>query len=85
MALERVEIQYQGAALSFYPDHTQKVVDARRKFKDIQALLKNKGFRFVMLYPAKLKVDWQGKPFFFTTPKDAITFCKRHYGSRGGG
>ncbi|KAJ1177672.1 hypothetical protein NDU88_002924 [Pleurodeles waltl] len=65
-------------AISLFPDYTQLVQEACRKFVDAKAALQKYGLRYLMLYPTRLRVKMDCKQFIFNTPADALAFCKVH-------
>lgn len=68
-AREKQPLIYKGSTISIYPDFTPKVQDARRQFAPMKKQLKEWGLDYAMLYPAKLRVNTQGRSFFFTDTK----------------
>lgn len=78
LARERGELRYQNNVISLYPDFTQAVQAARREFLPAKKILQQTGTKYAMLYPAKLRVQTQGKPLIFTEASAAMKFAKQH-------
>ncbi|KAJ1109237.1 hypothetical protein NDU88_006600 [Pleurodeles waltl] len=57
LAREKGPLQYQGAAVSLFPDFTPTVQEARRKFSEVQATLRSLGVRYGTLHPARTDGD----------------------------
>lgn len=83
LAREKGDIIWQGSKLSLFPDFTVMVQDARRKFSDVKVTLRNLGLRYSMLYPARLRVDVNGRPRIFDSPAAAQEVCCSYRASAG--
>ncbi|KAJ1097622.1 hypothetical protein NDU88_002739 [Pleurodeles waltl] len=68
-ALELKTLQYEGKAISLYPDFTQQVQKARRLCVPMKHCLQELNLEYPMLYPAKLRVTVDGKSVLFTDHK----------------
>lgn len=67
-----------GARISLYPDFTSMVQEAHRKYIGVKAALCKMGLRYGMLYPARLKVDVDGRSRIFDSPHEAQEFCHQY-------
>lgn len=67
----RGDLQYENTTIRFYPDFTLKVQRERRSFEGIKRVLRENGLKYMMFFPAKLKVIDGGTSRFFTTPEEA--------------
>ncbi|KAJ1097669.1 hypothetical protein NDU88_002786 [Pleurodeles waltl] len=61
-------IQYHGAKLSFFPDFTLVEQETHCKYTEVKDMQCKLGLRYGMLYPARLKVDVDGRARFFENP-----------------
>lgn len=60
-----------GTPLWFYPDYSAATSRKRRGYNDIRAKLRKRGVEAFLIYPAILKVKYNGKKMSFETPKQA--------------
>lgn len=67
----RGDLGYENATIRFFPDFTLKVQRERRSFEGIKRVLRDKGIKYMMFFPAKLKVIDGATSRFFTTPAEA--------------
>ena len=77
-ARELGQLNHQGASLSIYPDYTQLVQEARRKFQEAKIQLRRLGLKYGMYYPARLRIDVNGRAKFFDSPSLVMAFCKTY-------
>ncbi|KAJ1136381.1 hypothetical protein NDU88_002798 [Pleurodeles waltl] len=61
LAREKGLVHYQGSAIYIFPDADGVIQNAWHKFTEVQRILQKHGIRYSMLYPAKLKVELDGK------------------------
>ena len=54
---ENPNLEYEGSHVSFYPDFTQAVQDARRAFVEVKKVLRSRSVKYSMLYPSKLHIE----------------------------
>lgn len=78
LAREKGVLEWQGSMISLYPDFTAIVQEARRKYAGVKAPLRKMGLRYGMLYPARLKVDVDGRSRIFHTLHEAQEFCQQY-------
>ncbi len=68
------EIQYKGNAVRIYPDLSVALSKKRALYKGIIQSLYQKGIRFQLLYPARLRVTFEEQTFIFNSPEEAKQF-----------
>ncbi|KAG8539029.1 hypothetical protein GDO81_021584 [Engystomops pustulosus] len=66
------EILYANSRVSFYPDFSASVRKQRAQFTEVRARLRDKGYKYSMMYPAKLRIVDGQKTRFFTCPTEAL-------------
>lgn len=77
-AREHREASYQGHSIKFYEDFSPITAKKRAAFNDVKAALYKKGVRFGLLYPARLRISFQGTDHFFDSPAQADDFFQRN-------
>lgn len=60
-----------GTPLWFYPDYSAATSRKRRGYNDVRTKLRKRGVEAFLIYPAILKVKYNGKKMSFDTPKQA--------------
>lgn len=65
---------YRNATQRIYPEFSVSLSRRRAEFKDIKQALYGKGIKFQLLYPAILRVTYNGHTFKFNTPEEAKAF-----------
>lgn len=60
--------------LLFFPDYSMHTNEKRKAFKDVRKDLWAKGISTFMIYPAILRVTYQGRQLSFETPQEAEKF-----------
>lgn len=70
----RHEMKYQGKLVRIYPDLSVNLSKKRASYNGIKQSLYQKGIRFQLLYPARLKVTFNDETFTFNTPEEAKQF-----------
>lgn len=66
-------------AIHIFPDHTAKTARARAAFNDIRRQLREitlPGLRYGLLYPARLRITYDGTERVFESPEDARAYIK---------
>ncbi|KAJ1192470.1 hypothetical protein NDU88_001777 [Pleurodeles waltl] len=61
---------FENCKISIYPDYTNKVQSSRKGFLEVKAKLRAMNIRYMLLYPARLKVLSGGKSHFFKRPEE---------------
>lgn len=59
-----------------YPDFTATVQEERRKFLQVKQKLRQAQIDYALLYPARLRITYQGKQTFYTQPNQVEEFLK---------
>ena len=54
-----------------FPDYSTQVQKNRRSYNKVKQKLRALGIRYMLMFPAKLKVIYQGKVLFFVTSESA--------------
>ncbi|KAJ1115543.1 hypothetical protein NDU88_003767 [Pleurodeles waltl] len=60
LSREKAMLQYQGTKLSQFPDLVEEV---SHKYADVKLTLQSSGYRYGMLYPARLPIELNGKHY----------------------
>lgn len=71
------ELQYRGKIIRFYPDLSAALSRKRAAFKNVKTKLYQKGIRFRLLYPARLRLTYDGETLTFDSAPDAEAFFER--------
>ena len=58
-------LTYKGSKLRVYPDLSAVLSRKRAAYKDIKRTLFEKGIRFQLLYPARLRTNYNNKTLTF--------------------
>ena len=77
MAWEKKTIQYQERRVYFDHDYPSDILSKRKAYNPIRKTLKEKGYRFQTLYPARLRVFFEGTPLVFNSPEDAKEYLRK--------
>ncbi|KAJ1164953.1 hypothetical protein NDU88_005385 [Pleurodeles waltl] len=67
---------FENGKISIYPDYTNKVQNSQKNFLEIKAKLQAMNVRYVLLYPAHLKVLSGGRSHFFEQPEEDWRWLK---------
>ncbi|KAF0036629.1 hypothetical protein F2P81_011941 [Scophthalmus maximus] len=73
-AKEHRNMTYRGHNIKFYEDFSAAVAKRRAAFNQVKSLLFKKGIRFGMIYPARLRVTFNGMTHIFDCPEQAELF-----------
>lgn len=71
------QLLYEGKPLRIYPDLSANLSKKRAAFKSVKAAFYERGIEFRLLYPARLRVSYEGESHIFDTPGDAEAFFQR--------
>lgn len=81
-AAERKDLTFNGQKIRVFPDFTPEVAKRRAAFNRARAMLRDKpGVRYGTVFPAKLRVTFNGTETVFTDAKKAEEFAERHFGT----
>lgn len=76
-------LSFDGQSIHIFPDFTPDVVKRRAEFKRAKELLRDQpGVRYGMVFPAKLRVTFDGKETVYTDAREAFKFAERHFGNQ---
>lgn len=76
LAREKGRLSYKGSEIRIYADYSAEVARRRAVFTPIKARLREAGFQFSLLFPAKLRVVDGGTRQEFNTPAEATAFLE---------
>lgn len=65
------EHRYENAKIMLFPDFSIDTQRLRRTFDHVKAQLRNKGLKYSMLFPARLRVIDGETTRYFTSPEEA--------------
>uniref|UniRef100_A0A8C4RWR3 L1 transposable element RRM domain-containing protein n=1 Tax=Erpetoichthys calabaricus TaxID=27687 RepID=A0A8C4RWR3_ERPCA len=68
---EKQEIMFENNLIHIFPDFSPSTATKRASFYNIKQHLRRADIRYSLLYPAKLKVEIQGKHYIFTSREKA--------------
>uniref|UniRef100_A0A8C4RX37 L1 transposable element RRM domain-containing protein n=1 Tax=Erpetoichthys calabaricus TaxID=27687 RepID=A0A8C4RX37_ERPCA len=68
---QKQEIIFENKLIRIFPDFSPSTAAKRASFYNIKQRLRKADIRYSLLYPAKLKVEIQGKHYIFTSRKEA--------------
>lgn len=73
-ARAKQELRFNNAKIMLFPDYSPEVQQRRRAFTEVRRRLKDKGLKFSLLYPSKLRVVDGDRAHFFTDPEAATSW-----------
>lgn len=76
LARNKGEITYDNNRIYFFPDYSMELQRRRDDFLTIKRKLREKDVEYALLYPAKLRVKYNGSVKFFSSPVEAEGFLK---------
>ena len=71
------KLKHRNVTVRLYQDMSANLAKNRATFNGIKQDLYKKGIRFGLLYPARLRVTFDGESFYFDTPEEARAFYER--------
>lgn len=78
-ARERATLRLGGEQISLYPDFTASNAKARAAFNDVKKTLRgHQGARYGLLFPAKLRITFNGEDRLFLEPAEAMDYVNRN-------
>lgn len=84
LAREAGTLQYNGTKIFIFPDYPPSVARARSAFNDVKNILRGqKGIRFGIFYPAKLRITHNGAEKEFRDPAEAMAYVKANITQTG--
>lgn len=78
LAREKGAVQFNGTKISFYPDFSAEVQRRRSKFADVKKRLQRLQLKYVMLFPAKLRITAGDQNHFFENAQDAARWLDQN-------
>ena len=75
-ARSKENVECGGNRVLLFPDYTMRVQQQRRSFLAVKQKLRAMQISYMLLFPAKLKVLFNGKTLFFETPESAWDWVK---------
>lgn len=76
LARERGQVLYKGSRIHFYPDVSAEVAKQRSASNQVKAQLRGAGIEFSLLFPARLRINYDGTRHFFDCQQRALEFVK---------
>lgn len=67
-------VKYQESTIMFFQDLSAAVLRKRKGFEDVKKRLRVTGAKYMMLYPATLKIIHGGEARSFDSPAKAAAF-----------
>lgn len=80
IAREKGPLKYNGNNISIYPDFSAEIQRQRISFSAVKNHLREEGLKYAMLFPAELRIIYDGKAHFYTSPKEAMAWLNDRYG-----
>ena len=78
-ARTQAPLRFNGTPIAIFPDYTAAVARARAAFTEVRRLLRDQqGVRFGILFPARLRISYNGEDKEFLDPGKAMDYVKRH-------
>ena len=77
-ARTQAPLRLHGQPVAIFPDYTTAVAKARAAFTEVRRALRDKqGVRFGILFPARLRISYEGEDKEFVDPGEAMDYVKR--------
>lgn len=80
LAREKGRLEYQGKQIFIFPDYSADLNKRRAAFNEVKKMLREKGVRYRLFYPAKLQVSFNGETKMFDSPTAAKDFYSSKFG-----
>lgn len=77
-AREQAPLRLGGEQISIYQDFTASFAKARAAFNERKALRSRQDVRFGLLFPAKLRITFNGEDWLFLEPAEAMDHVNRN-------
>ncbi|KAG2468818.1 LORF1 protein, partial [Polypterus senegalus] len=68
---KKEDIIYENSHIRVFPDFSPATAIKRAAFYNIKQRLRQASVKYGLLYPAKLKVEWQGHFYVFASKEEA--------------
>ena len=69
-AREKVPLKFENHTITIYPDYTKRVQESRKSFLSVKQKLRAMDIKYMLLYPARLRVIYNGQSHFFEQPEE---------------
>ncbi|KAJ8383485.1 hypothetical protein AAFF_G00220020 [Aldrovandia affinis] len=73
---ERGHLSHKGKKNHIFPDFSAALARRRAEFRDVKAQLHQAGVKFGLVYPAKLRLTFQGTVHTFNNPGQCFSFSR---------
>lgn len=80
LAREKGRLEFQGKQIFIFPDYSADLNKRRAAFNEVKKMLREKGVRYRLFYPAKLQVSFNGETKMFDSPTAAKVFYSSKFG-----
>ncbi|KAF7640702.1 hypothetical protein LDENG_00021950 [Lucifuga dentata] len=71
-------LDWEGCRLSLFPDMTKELAEKRKTFTSVKRKLQELNVRYTLVFPATLRLRWDGKnESFVTAAAAAVTLQRR--------
>lgn len=70
------ELKFNNTKLLIFPDYTVETQRQRKAFDHVRGMLRQRGVKYSMLFPARLRVQDGEKAHFFTSPREAARWAE---------
>lgn len=67
-------LRYDGSNVMFFQDISAETARKRKQFDEVKGRFKTLGVQYSLLYPAKLRITYNGSVKVFDSPDQAMTF-----------
>lgn len=76
LARAKKQLEHNGDRIHIFPDFSAALLSKRRQFDDIKKQLQQRNIEYSLIYPATLKIIFNGKPVLFKTSGEAKKFLE---------
>ncbi|XP_068111018.1 uncharacterized protein [Hyperolius riggenbachi] len=70
------DLHYENTRLMIFPDFTNETQKLRRSFQQAKTKLREREITYAMLFPARLRVQYNDEALFFDKPEGVITWLE---------
>lgn len=82
LARQKGRLEFQGKQIFIFPDYSADLARRRAAFSEVKGLLRKKdGVRYGLLYPARLRISFNGETQVFDSPKAVKDFIDSKFES----
>lgn len=74
LSRDKKELLYNGRRVHIYPDFSAELSEKRKQFNPLKKQLQERGCKYSMIFPSKMKVVHGGKTKLFCSPEEVATF-----------